>query len=80
MKKKVFAALAVLIVSVIVAAFFSVKIAAAIVLGSALIGYLLAALYINVRAWEDVEKNDPKMAKEIWKAAIMNNDFYSRLY
>lgn len=80
MKKKVIAALAVVVLSAIVAAFFSLKIAAAIVFGSALIGIILIAVYINIKAWEDVEKKDPELAKKLWQEAMINNDFFSKLY
>ena len=78
--KKILLAVAVVVVSTIVAMFFSIKIAAAIALGSMLIGMFLIAALINIKVWLDIEKKDPELAKKLLMETLINSDFYKVLY
>lgn len=80
MKKKVLAAVAVVLLSALIAAFFSVKIAAAIIVGSMFVGFFILIAFINIKAWSDIAKKDPELAKQLWQESLMNSDFYQRLY
>ncbi len=78
--KKILLAVAVVVVSVIVAAFFSVKIAAAILFIAMLMGMFLIAAIININTWLEVEKKDPELAKKMLMETLINSNFYKALY
>ena len=78
--KKILLAVAVVAVSVIVAAFFSWKIAVAIILAALFLGILGAIVFISIKAWTDLYEKDPKLAKELWQQAMMNRDQFTMMF
>jgi ABC-type transport system involved in cytochrome bd biosynthesis fused ATPase/permease subunit len=67
MKKKVIAAL-VAAVAIIVAMFIFLpaKIVCAILFGAVLIAAVFGITFAAAKSWEDLEKKDPKKARELW--------------
>lgn len=78
--KKILLAVVVVILSATVAAFFSWKIAAAIIAGAIFLGFMGALAFINIKAWTDLYEKDPKLAKELWQQAMMNRDPLSTMF
>ncbi len=82
MKKK-YLWIAVVIVSIMALAalfIFSWKAALLVVLAAFAIAFFLAVAYVNVKAWEKLEKHDPKLARELWLQAMIENDRYRIMF
>lgn len=68
------------LLALVVLFIISYKIALAVIFGSIFVAILCAAAYANKNAWEDLEKQDPELAKKLWQQAMMDEERNRLLY
>ena len=82
MKRKnlLIAAAIVFSVALVILFIVSYKIALGCIFGAFLVALVLAIIYANKNAWEDLEKQDPDLAKKMWQQALNEFDRIKAIY
>ena len=80
-KKNLLIAAAIVYAAALIALFvISYKVALAVIFGSCFIALMFAIIYANKNAWEDLEKQDPNLAKKMWQHALNEFDRIKLIY
>lgn len=70
MKKRITVALIAVLAIAAMFVFLPIKIACAILMGSVLVAAFIGITAAAAKNWDDLEKKDPKKAKELWNCVL----------